>query len=48
MDRVLTMVIAHPVARLAAEAVAAKREAATGQPPGQRLIGFDIFTAENI
>ena len=48
MDGVLTLVIAHPIARLAAEAVAAMREAAAGKPPGQRLIGFDIFTGENI
>lgn len=48
IDGLLTLVIAHPLARLAAEAIAALRDAAAGQPPGQRLIGFDIFTAENI
>ena len=48
MDGLLTMVIAHPIARLAQEAIDAMRDAAAGQPPGQRLIGFEIFTAENI
>jgi len=48
IDGVLTMVIAHPTARLIDEAIDAMREAASGQPPGQHLIGFDIFTAENI
>lgn len=48
IDGVLTMVIAHPTARMIDEAIDAMRGAAAGQPPGQRLIGFDIFTAENI
>ena len=49
MDGLLTMVLAHPVSRLASEAVAAMTEAAQGKgPPGQRLLGFDIFTSENI
>ena len=48
MDGILTMVIAHPLARLAQEAIDAMRDAALGHAPGQRLIGFDIFTAENI
>ena len=48
IDGVLTMVIAHPVARLAQEAISAMSEAAKGTPPGQHLIGFDIVTAENI
>ncbi len=46
---VLTMIIAHPVAKLAAECFAALRGAARNKAaPAQRLIGFDIFTAENI
>lgn len=49
IDGDLTMVIAHPIQRMAAEAVAAMKEAVTGRtPPGQRLLGFDIFTPENI
>lgn len=48
LDGILTMIIAHPTTRLVQEAIDAMRDAASGQPPGQRLIGFDIFTAENI
>ena len=48
MDRILTLVIAHPIDQLAREAVAALRDAAAGRPPGQRLIAFDIHTSENI
>lgn len=48
MDGVLTMVIAHPTARMMHEAIDAMCDAAGGLPPGQRLIGFDIYTAENI
>lgn len=48
IDGILTMVIAHPTTRMIGEAIDAMRDAATGRPPGQRLIGFDIFTAENI
>lgn len=48
IDGVLTMVIAHPTARMIDEAIDAMCDAAKGQPPGQRLIGFDIYTAENI
>lgn len=48
IDGVLTFVIAHPIARMAADTIAAMREAAAGQPPGQTLIPFDLFTAENI
>lgn len=48
IEGLLTMVIAHPLTRLATEAVAAMRAADSGQPPRQNLIGFDIFTAENI
>ena len=48
IDGILTIVIAHPTARLIHEAIEAMRDAVSGQPPGQRLIGFDIYTAENI
>ncbi len=49
IDGALTMVIAHPVQRMAAEAVGAMRDAVLGRtPPGQRLLSFDIFTPENL
>ena len=49
MDGVLTMVLAHPVSRLASEAIAALTDAALGVSPlNQRVLGFDIFTSENI
>lgn len=49
IDGTLTMVIAHPIQRLATEAVAAMRDAVVGRtPPGQRLLSFDIFTPENL
>ncbi len=49
IDGALTMVIAHPVQRMAAEAVGAMRDAVLGRTaPGQRLLSFDIFTPENV
>ena len=59
IDGALTMVIAHPVQRLATEAIAAMTETALTRtapsrtalsrtPLGQRLLSFDIFTSENI
>jgi LacI family transcriptional regulator len=48
MDGILTMVIAHPTTRMLQAAVEAMCDAASGQPPGQHMIGFDIYTAENI
>ena len=50
MDGLLTLVIAHPIARLAQDAVAAMLETLghPGAPPAQRLIGFDLYTAENL
>jgi LacI family transcriptional regulator len=48
MDGVLTMVIAHPTQRLMHEAIDVMCDAAAGHPLAQHLIGFDIFTAENI
>lgn len=44
IDGVLTLVIAHPLARLAADCAVAMTQGGTAQ----RLIGFDIYTAENI
>jgi LacI family transcriptional regulator len=48
MDGILSFVIAHPTLRMVREAVDAMCDAASGRPPGQRMIGFDIYTAENI
>ena len=49
IDGTLTLAIAHPVQRLAAEAIAAMKDAVLGRTaPGQRLLNFDIFTPENI
>jgi LacI family transcriptional regulator len=48
MDGVLTMVIAHPTLRMMHEAIDVMCDAAAGHPLAQHLIGFDIFTAENI
>jgi LacI family transcriptional regulator len=49
VDKELSFVMAHPVTRLAKEAVANMQEglrARTG--PSKRIFGFDIFTPENI
>ncbi|HMS94601.1 MAG TPA: LacI family DNA-binding transcriptional regulator [Tabrizicola sp.] len=49
MDDVLTMVFAHPVQRLASEAIThLAREVTTGTPPTKKLLAFDIFGPENI
>jgi LacI family transcriptional regulator len=50
MDGILTLVIAHPIARLAAESISAMCNAAASPalPPAHRLVSFDIFTAENL
>lgn len=48
MDRVLSMVLSHPVERLATEAIAAMRIAAGGGVLGQRLVPFEISTPENL
>ncbi len=49
MDGLLSVVLAHPVNRLAAEAVAALSETVSSKlPPRQRLLGFDLFMSENI
>jgi LacI family transcriptional regulator len=44
MDGVLTIVIAHPTTRIQQAAVDAMCDAASGQ----HMIGFEIYTAENI
>jgi len=49
IDNVLTMIFAHPVQRLASDAIAQMQaDAAGSNAPGKRLLGFDIFGPENI
>jgi LacI family transcriptional regulator len=49
IENVLTMIFAHPIQRLAAEAITQmQRDIAAATPPGKRLISFDIFGPENI
>jgi LacI family transcriptional regulator len=50
IDGMLTLVIAHPLPRLAAACLAALRDCAEdpGRRPGDRLVPFDILTAENL
>ncbi|MBN8630470.1 MAG: LacI family DNA-binding transcriptional regulator [Rhodobacterales bacterium] len=49
IDHVLSMVVAHPVQRLASEAIAhIQRELAASTAPTKRLLGFDIYVPENI
>ncbi len=49
MDNILTMVFAHPVQRLAEEAVAhLVRELSSGAPATKRILPFDVLGPENI
>jgi LacI family transcriptional regulator len=49
MDNILTTIFAHPVQRLAAEAIShMAKEVASGTPPTKRLLAFDIFGPENL
>ena len=49
MDNDLSLVIAHPVTRLAQDAVSNMQQSLLTQTgPQKRVIGFDIFTPENI
>jgi LacI family transcriptional regulator len=49
IDHALTMVFAHPVQRLAHEAIAQmQRDLLAASPPGKRILNFDIFGPENI
>lgn len=49
MDNVLSMVFAHPIRRLASEAISLMvRDAVAGSPPSKRLLNFDIFGPENL
>ena len=49
MDDDLALVLAHPIPRLAAEAInQMRRDIVTGSVPSKRMIGFEIYTPENI
>lgn len=49
MEGVLSTVFAHPIRRLASEAVAlVLRDVAAGTPPAKRILNFEIFGPENI
>ncbi|MFD1810162.1 hypothetical protein ACFSHQ_25080 [Gemmobacter lanyuensis] len=49
IDNIITMVFAHPVQRLAAEAIHhMQADLANAAAPGKRLLGFDIFGPENL
>jgi LacI family transcriptional regulator len=49
IDHDLALVLAHPIARMATDAVAQMlHDLRTEAPPGKRVIGFDIYTPENI
>lgn len=49
MDNLLSMVFAHPIQRLATEAVAQmQRDTVAGMAPSKRLLNFDIYGPENI
>lgn len=49
IDNLLSMIVAHPVQRLAADAIAEMRGAApSGTTPSKRLLPFDIYGPENV
>lgn len=50
MDNILSLVLAHPIPRLASEAVRVmNQDVCDAAPfPTKRLIGFDVFSPENI
>jgi LacI family transcriptional regulator len=49
LDNMLSMVFAHPIQRLAQEAVTQmQRDLNTGSAPAKRFLNFDIFGPENI
>jgi LacI family transcriptional regulator len=51
LDGILTLVIAHPLERLAATAVTSRVEAVTQgghKPLPNTMLPFDIYTAENL
>jgi LacI family transcriptional regulator len=49
LDNVLSMVFAHPIRRLAADAIAQMlRDVSAGAAPTKRLLNFEIYGPENI
>lgn len=49
IDNVLTMIFAHPIQRLASDAIAQMQsDLANEAPPAKRLLNFEIFGPENI
>lgn len=49
MDNLLSMVFAHPIRRLAAEAIAQmQRDLGAGAAPAKRILNFEIYGSENI
>jgi LacI family transcriptional regulator len=49
MDTVLSMVLAHPIARLAVDAISQmQRDLRTAGGLGKRILNFDIFVPENV
>ena len=49
MDEHLALVMAHPISRLASEAIfQMRRDLVSGAGLSKRLIGFEIYTPENV
>lgn len=49
IDHDLSVVIAHPISRMAAEAVSAmQHDLRSGNGPSKRVLNFDIYTPENV
>ena len=49
MDNMLSMVLAHPIRRLAADAIAQMhRDVSSGTAPAKRILNFEIYGPENI
>jgi LacI family transcriptional regulator len=49
LDNVLSMVFAHPIRRLTAEAIAQmQRDVSSGATPTKRLLNFEIYGPENL
>ncbi|MGQ0563923.1 MAG: LacI family DNA-binding transcriptional regulator [Gemmobacter sp.] len=49
MDNLLSMVFAHPIRRLATDAIdQMQRDVSAGNPPSKRVLNFEIYGPENI
>ncbi|MBV1701973.1 MAG: LacI family DNA-binding transcriptional regulator [Hyphomicrobiales bacterium] len=49
IDGDLSVLLAHPLSRMATEAIGQiQQDLRTGRGPGKRVLGFDIYTPENI